>query len=63
MNPEQGKQENSPEQEERSFIGELQRFTDPPVGASLDDPEVRARKRLGRPADRPTSAPATPEGD
>jgi hypothetical protein len=56
MNPEQAKQENPPGQEERSLIGELQRFTDPPGGAPLDDPEVRARKRCGRPADQPNNA-------
>jgi hypothetical protein len=63
MNPEQARQENPPGQEERSFIGELQRFTDPPGGAPLDDAEVRARKRCGRPTDHPKTAPPDSNSD
>jgi len=52
MNPDQAKPTNRPDQDETAYVGELQRFSDAPGGALLDDPEVRARERHGRPADR-----------
>jgi hypothetical protein len=52
------KQTDRTNRDETAFIGELQRFSDPPGGAALDDPEVRARKRRGRPATR--RKPASP---
>jgi hypothetical protein len=67
MPQDQAKQTNQPDRDDTAFVGELQRFTDPPGGAPLDDPEVRARQRRGRPTGRPTTALSdekdTPQAD
>jgi len=62
MHQDQTTQSNQPGKDETAFIGELQRFTDPPGGAPLDDPEVRARKRRGRPSDHRNTAQANENG-
>jgi hypothetical protein len=51
-------QPNRPKHNPKTFFdGVLLRFTDPPGGAPLDDPEVQARERRGRPASSTESAP------
>ncbi len=52
MRRNQMKQAKQPNRDETVFFGELQRFSDPPGGAPLDDAEVCARKRRGRPTPR-----------
>ena len=49
MNPNDAISQKHEPKDEFLFIGELQQFTDPPGGASLDDPQVRNRPRKGRP--------------
>lgn len=58
MHRDQKKQKNGANRGETAFFGELQRFSDPPGGAALDDPRVRARKRRGRPTARRAAAPS-----
>ena len=62
MRRNQAKQTKRPDHDETSFVGVLQRFTDPPGGAALDDPAVRARKRRGRPAGRRKASPSGEKG-
>jgi hypothetical protein len=50
---------------ETVFVGELQRFTDPPGGAPLDDPAVQERerqRRAGRGDGPPPTSDSSPPG-
>jgi hypothetical protein len=62
MRQNHSKKSKRPTRHETTFVGELQRFSDPPGGAPLDDLKVRARKRRGRPAGRHKPAPADKNG-
>lgn len=56
------RQTNRSARDETAFIGELQKFTDPPGGAPLDDPEARSGKRRGRPGGRRKAATSDKQG-